>query len=69
VWLGLLLWELIRLKIVWGLIAFILLVFAATNLYGYIKCSKDQQQNLVKFGAKAALTVAKKGGEPAKNQV
>jgi hypothetical protein len=45
------------------MIAFIVLVFAGTNLYGYIKCSKEQQNNIMKFGTKAAWTLAKKGGE------
>jgi cytochrome oxidase Cu insertion factor (SCO1/SenC/PrrC family) len=46
---------------VWGLIALILLVFAATNLYGYVKCSKEQQSSIMKFGAKTVLKAAEKG--------
>ena len=46
-----------------------MLVFAGTNLYGYLKCSKDQQQNLMKFGTKAMLNVAKQGANAAKEQI
>ena len=45
-----------------------MLVFAGTNLYGYIKCSKEQQTNIFKFGAKTVWKVAEKGAEAAKNQ-
>jgi len=68
-WLALFIWDLIRLKFVWGLIALILLVFAGTNLYGYVKCSKEQQSNILKFGAKTVLKAAEKGADVAKNQV
>jgi hypothetical protein len=44
-------------------------VFSGTNLYGYFKCSKDQQSNIMKFGAKAVMQVAEKGMGAAKNQV
>ncbi len=40
-----------------------MLVFAGTNFYGYFKCSKEQQQNLMKFGAKAVVSLGKKGAE------
>lgn len=60
-WLVLFIWEMIRLKFIWAIIAFICLVFAGTNFYGYFKCSKTQQDNIMKFGAKAVLKVASKG--------
>lgn len=46
-----------------------MLVFAGTNLYGYLKCSKDQQQNLMKFGTKAMLSVGKKAANAAQDQI
>jgi hypothetical protein len=46
-----------------------MLIFAATNLYGFIKCSKEQQSNILKFGAKTVLKAAEKGADVAKNQV
>jgi len=42
-----------------------MLVFSGTNFYGYFKCSKDQQQNLIKFGTSAVMAVGKKGIEQA----
>jgi len=57
------------LKFVWAIIAFILLGFAGTNLYGYFKCSKEQQQNIMKLGAKTVMKAAEKGADIAKNQV
>lgn len=67
-WLGLFVWEIIRFQLVWAIIAFILLVFSGTNLYGYVKCSKEQQSNILKFGAKTVMKVAEKGVDVAKNQ-
>jgi hypothetical protein len=46
-----------------------MLVFSGTNLYGYVKCSKEQQSAILKFGAKAMSKVAREGAEVAKNQV
>jgi hypothetical protein len=46
-----------------------MLVFSGTNLYGYIRCSKEQQNAILKFGAKAVSKVAKEGAEVAKNQI
>jgi hypothetical protein len=43
-----------------------MLVFAATNFYGYFKCSKEQQNNLMKFGAKAVISIGRKGAEQVK---
>ena len=39
------------------------LVFAMTNLYGYFKCSKEQQNKIKSFGGKLALNALKKGAE------
>jgi len=44
-------------------------VFAGTNLYGFMKCSKDQQAKVTKFGASAVLKIAQKGAGAAKNQI
>lgn len=40
-----------------------MLIFAGTNLFGFFKCSKDQQNKIVKLGGKVAINVAKKGAE------
>lgn len=68
-WTVLFVWEVIRFKFVWAIIGCIMLVFAGTNLYGYLKCSKDQQSNLMKLGTKAMFNVAKKGADVAKEQI
>ena len=44
-----------------------MLVFSGTNFYGYFKCSKEQQTNLLKFGAKAAITLGRKAADQSKN--
>jgi hypothetical protein len=38
-------------------------------MYGYIKCSKQQQGAISKVGAQAMMKVAAKGAEHAKNQI
>jgi hypothetical protein len=38
-----------------------MLVFGVTNLYGYFKCSKDQQGKLKNIGGKLAVKGVKKG--------
>jgi hypothetical protein len=38
-------------------------------VYGYLKCSKEQQNVITKFGAKAVMKVAEKGVDVAKEQV
>ena len=52
-----------------AIISFILLTFSGTNLYGYIKCSKQQQSAISNFGAKAVMKVAEKGAVAAKSQI
>jgi hypothetical protein len=44
-------------------VSIINLVFAMTNLYGYFKCSKEQQNKIKSFGGKLALNALKKGAE------
>ena len=68
-WAVLFLWEVIRLRFVWAIIALVMLIFASTNMYGYLKYSKEQQNVITKIGAKAVLTVAEKGVDAAKNKV
>ncbi len=68
-WALLFVWEVIRLRFVWAIIALVLLVFASTNMYGYLKCSKEQQNVITKIGAKAVLTVAEKGVDAAKDRI
>jgi hypothetical protein len=46
-----------------------MMVFSGTNLFGYVKCSKEQQNAILKFGAKAVSKVAREGANVAKNQV
>jgi len=43
-------------------------VFAGTNLYGFMKCSKDQQGKFTKFSANAVLKIAERGVDAAKNK-
>lgn len=45
----------------------ICLVFSGTNLYGFMKCSKEQQGKLTKLGANAVVNLAGKGVGAAKN--
>lgn len=53
------LWELIRFKFIWSTVSFILLSLALTNTYGYFKCSKSQQNNILSLGTKLALNFGK----------
>lgn len=66
-WLLLFIYEVITLTPSWALITFAMLVFSATNLYGYFKCSKDQKnkikgfgKDIIKKGATAGLEAATK---------
>ena len=45
------------------IIGLICLIFTSTNLYGYFKCSKDQQGKLKSFGGKLAVNTIKKGAK------
>ena len=45
------------------IIGLICLIFTGTNLYGYFKCSKDQQGKLKSFGGKLAVNTIKKGAK------
>ena len=60
-WAILFLFKLITLSITNAIIAFTMLVFAGVNLYGFFKCSKEQQSKLSKIGTKVAFDVATKG--------
>ena len=60
-WLILFVYEVITLTPTWSIIAFIMLVFAGMNLYGYFKCSKDQQRKFKTIGSKFAVKAVKKG--------
>ena len=61
VWLIFFICELISFSLTWATIALIMLVFGVTNLYGYFKCSKDQQGKLKNIGGKLAVKGVKKG--------
>ena len=60
-WLILFVYEVITITPTWSIIAFIMLVFAGMNLYGYFKCSKDQQRKFKTIGSKFAVKAVKKG--------
>ena len=60
-WLTLFVYEVITLTPTWSIIAFIMLVFAGMNLYGFFKCSKDQQRKFKTIGSKFAVNAVKKG--------
>ena len=59
-WAILFLFKLITLSITNAIIAFTMLMFAGINLYGFFKCSKEQQGKLNKLGTKAVSNFAKK---------
>ena len=52
-----------------AIIAFTMLIFAGINLYGFFRCSKDQQKKISKFGNKLAAEAAKKGMQGMINQI
>ena len=60
-WAILFLFKLITLSITNAIIAFTMLVFAGVNLYGFYKCSKEQQNKLSKLGTRVASDLAKQG--------
>jgi hypothetical protein len=68
IWFLIVLWDFISFKWIWGVIAIICCLLSVTNLYGYLKCSKKQQGNLSKFGAKAVMKVISKGKDIAVNE-
>lgn len=67
-WLAIVIWDIITIKWIWGMIALVCFTFSAVNLYGYFKCSKTQQSNLSKYGAKAAMKIMSKGKDIAVNE-
>ena len=46
-----------------------MLIFAGINLYGFFKCSKDQQGKLNKLGTKAVSNLAREGIRNIGNQL
>ena len=66
VWVSFTIWQIIKFS-VWAVLAFVCLIFAFTNAYGFHKCSKKQQENVGKLGAKAALKIVDKGVDIAKS--
>ena len=60
-WAILFLFKLITLSITNAIIAFTMLIFAGVNLYGFFKCSKEQQNKLSKLGTKVASNMVKEG--------
>jgi hypothetical protein len=60
-WLILVIVEIISLSLTWATVAVIMLVFGGSNLYGYFKCSKDQQGKLKNMSGKLAIKGMKKG--------
>lgn len=59
-WFFLFLYEMITFSITWFVIAVIMLMFACINLYGYLKCSEDQQRKIGLIGSKLAMKVIQK---------
>ncbi len=49
-WAILFLYELLTLSVSWCIVALVMLVFGGLNLYGYFRCSKDQQKKLKGMG-------------------
>ena len=68
-WAILFLFKLITLSITNAIIAFTMLMFAGINLYGFFKCSKEQQGKLNKLGTKAVSNLAKEGIKNIGNQL
>lgn len=62
-WTIIFIWDIISFKWIWAIIALVCLVFSGTNLYGFFKCSKKQQESVTKLSAKAVVSVAEKGIE------
>jgi hypothetical protein len=58
-WAILFLFKLITLSITNAIIAFTMLIFAGINLYGFYKCSKEQQGKLNKLGTKAVSNIVR----------
>ena len=58
-WAILFLFKLITLSITNAIIAFTMLIFAGINLYGFYKCSKEQQGKLTKLGTKAVSNIVR----------
>lgn len=59
-WLLLFIWEFIRFKFVWCTVCLIVLIFSLTNLYGFFKCSKIQQNNAKNLTFDIAKNIGKK---------
>ena len=68
-WAILFLFKLITLSITNAIIAFTMLIFAGINLYGFFKCSKDQQGKLNKLGTKVVSNLAREGIRNIGNQL
>ena len=68
-WAILFLFKLITLSITNAIIAFTMLMFAGINLYGFFKCSKEQQGKLNKLGTKAVSNLAREGIRNIGNQL
>ena len=68
-WAILFLFKLITLSITNAIIAFTMLMFAGINLFGFFKCSKEQQGKLNKLGTKAVSNIAKEGIQQLGNQL
>ena len=58
IWLILFVWECIMFNFTWAFLCLISLVISGTNVYGFFRCSKVQQQ---KAGVLAALVLKKFG--------
>lgn len=68
-WAILFFFKLITLSVSNAIIAFTMLIFAGINLYGFFRCSKDQQKKINKYGNKLAAEAAKKGMQEMVNRI
>ena len=59
-WFLLFFYEMITFSITWFVIAVIMLTFACINLYGYLKCSEDQQRKITSISSKFAMKIIQK---------
>ena len=59
-WFLLFFYETITFSITWFVISVIMLTFSCINLYGYLKCSEDQQRKITLIGSRFAMKVIQK---------
>lgn len=68
-WAVFFLYELLTLSVCWCIVSLVMLVFGGINLYGYFRCSKDQQKKLKGLGVGVVKDAGKKMAQAAFNNV